>query len=131
MMIGKLAAVTGVPASTIRYWERVGVLPKPPRKGGQRRYSPDAEHLLAVLKLAQSCGFRLMEIRELLHGFTPGFKASRRWQKLTEGKQAELDAQIKRLQAMRRLVAEVRKCECAELTDCGRRAASVMKAAAK
>lgn len=131
MLIGKLAALAEMPASTIRYWERVGILPIPPRTGGRRRYSADAVHLLAVLRLAQACGFRLTEMRELLHGFTPGFRASRRWQKMTQIKQAEIDGQIKRLQAMRRLVVQVQKCDCAELTDCGRRAASVMKSASE
>ena len=37
MTIGELAAQSGPPASTIRYWERIGVLPKPPRVSGQRR----------------------------------------------------------------------------------------------
>ena len=39
MTIGELAAESGMPASTIRYWERIGVLPKPARVSGQRRYS--------------------------------------------------------------------------------------------
>ncbi|MGH9320118.1 MAG: MerR family DNA-binding protein [Vicinamibacteria bacterium] len=86
---------------------------------------------MAVLQLAQSCGFRLTEMHELLNGFAPGFKASRRWKNMAEAKQRELDGRIKCLQAMRRLVAEVRKCRCAQLTDCGRLATSVMRAAAK
>jgi hypothetical protein len=49
MTIGELETETGVPASTIRYWERIGVLPKPARVGGQRRYGPDAVPYLAVL----------------------------------------------------------------------------------
>jgi DNA-binding transcriptional MerR regulator len=36
MTIGELAAESGLPASTIRYWERIGVLPKPLRVSGQR-----------------------------------------------------------------------------------------------
>lgn len=50
MMIGQLEAETVVPASTIRYWERIGVLPKPLRVGGQRRYGLEAIHYLAVLR---------------------------------------------------------------------------------
>ncbi len=74
MTIGELAAESGVPASTIRYWERIGVLPKPPRTNGQRRYAPDAVQRLAVLRLAQACGFRLEEMRRLLHGFSAAVK---------------------------------------------------------
>ena len=82
MTIGELAAESGMPASTIRYWERIGVLPKPLRVSGQRRYAPDAVQRLAVLRLAQACGFHLDEMRHLLHGFGVGVKPPRRWQEL-------------------------------------------------
>lgn len=126
MMIGQLEAETGVPASTIRYWERIGVLPEPLRVGGQRRYRPEAVHHLAVLRLAQACGFHLDEMRYLLHGFRAGVPASRRWRELSKKKIQELDEQIARLRAMRRVVNRVLQCQCVELPQCGRIAASVM-----
>lgn len=129
MTIGELAAESGLPASTIRYWEKIGVLPKPVRAGGQRRYSTDAVQRLALLRLAQACGFRLDEMRHLLHGFDPGVKPPGRWQELARRKQRELDEQIARLKAMRRLVDRVLQCQCVELPECGRIAASVMEAA--
>jgi MerR family transcriptional regulator, redox-sensitive transcriptional activator SoxR len=129
MTIGELAAESGMPASTIRYWERIGVLPKPARVSGQRRYSPDAVQRLAVLRLAQACGFRLEEMRHLLHGFGPGVKPPRRWQELARQERQELDGQIARLKAMRRVVDRVMQCQCLELPECGRIAASVMESA--
>jgi MerR family transcriptional regulator, redox-sensitive transcriptional activator SoxR len=129
MTIGELAAESGMPASTIRYWERIGVLPKPPRMNGQRRYAPDAVQRLAVLRLAQACGFRLDEMRHLLHGFGTGVQPPRRWQELARKKRQELDGQIARLKAMRRVVDRVMQCQCLELTECGRIAASVMETA--
>jgi DNA-binding transcriptional MerR regulator len=42
MTIGELASRSRVPASTIRYWERIGALPLPVRVSGQRRYGEDA-----------------------------------------------------------------------------------------
>jgi MerR family transcriptional regulator, redox-sensitive transcriptional activator SoxR len=129
MTIGELAAESGMPASTIRYWERIGVLPKPLRVSGQRRYTPDAVQRLAVLRLAQACGFRLDEMHRLLHGFPAGVTPPRRWQELARRKQQELDEQIARLKAMRRLVDRVMTCQCLDLTECGRIAASVMESA--
>lgn len=129
MTIGELAAESRMPASTIRYWEKIGVLPKPPRVSGQRRYSTDAVGRLAVLRLAQACGFRLDEMRHLLHGFGAGVKPPRRWQELARRKRQEIDEQIERLQGMRRVVDRVLRCECVELPDCGRIAASVMEPA--
>src|SRR5690349_19572124 len=104
MTIGDLAAETGVPASTIRYWERIGVLPKTARVSGQRRYGPDAVHSLSVLRLAQACGFHLQEMRHLLHGFHAGVPASRRWQEMAQKKMRELDEQMARLEAMRKVL---------------------------
>ena len=127
MMIGQLEAETGIPASTIRYWERIGVLPKPLRVGGQRRYGPEAVHYLAVLRLAQACGFCLSEMRHLLHEFRSSVPAARRWQELSKKKIQELDAQIARLKAMGRVVNRVLQCQCVELPECGRIAASVME----
>jgi DNA-binding transcriptional MerR regulator len=116
MTIGELAVESGIPASTIRYWEKIGVMLKPVRASGQRRYQPDAIHQLAVLRLAQSCGFRLDEMRHLLHGFGPGVTPPRRWQELAHKKQQELDEQIARLKAMQRLVGScpaMRVCRAA------------------
>ena len=116
MTIGELSKESGVPASTIRYYERIGVLPRPGRVSGQRRYSPDALDRLAVLRLAQACGFRIEEMRQLLHGFKPGVTASRRWQELARLKREELDAQMVVSFALcRRLVDRVLECQCPEV----------------
>jgi DNA-binding transcriptional MerR regulator len=124
MTIGELASKSGVPASTIRYWERIEVLPTPARAGGQRRYANDSVHRLAVLRLAQACGFQLDEMRHLLHGFLAGTAPPRRWRELARKKQQEIDGRIAQLQGMRRVVDRILHCQCVELADCGRTAAS-------
>ena len=123
MTIGELSFQTSVPASTIRYWERIGVLPKAARVSGQRRYPPDAAHQLALLQTAQACGFRLDEMRRLLRGFNPGVPASARWKELAGKKLLELDGRMAQLAAMRQLVEGVLQCGCADLAECGRIAA--------
>ena len=87
----------------------------------RRRYPPDAVHRLAVLRLAQACGFHLPEMRHLLHGFAAGVAPSRRWQELARQKQAELDARMAQLMAMQRLLDRVVRCRCPDLIECGRR----------
>lgn len=64
MTIGRLAEITGVPASAIRYWERHGLLPAPERESGQRRYPPEAAERITVLRKCQQAGLTLVEIRE-------------------------------------------------------------------
>jgi MerR family transcriptional regulator, redox-sensitive transcriptional activator SoxR len=129
MTIGDLSAKVQLPASTIRYWERIGVLPKAARVNGQRRYGPDAVHRVSLLQLAQACGFRLDEMRHLITGFRANVPASRRWQDLTRKKLWELDDQIARLEAMRQLLERVSQCKCADLADCGRIAYAVTSGA--
>ena len=131
MTIGQLAQESGLPASTIRYYEGIGVLPQPLRVNGQRRYGEGAVHRLSVIRLARACGFRLDEMRDLFQGFRPGVPASRRWQKLALAKRGELEEQMAKLRAMRRVVDRVLECSCAELAECGRIAASVMEASTR
>lgn len=119
MTIGELATQSEVPASTIRYYERIGVLPVPERISGQRRYSRAAVHRLAVLRLAQACGFRLDEMRQLISGFRPGIPASRRWQELAHRKRAELALEAERVRAIQKLLDRVLQCRCADLDECG------------
>ncbi len=72
MTIGALAARTGVGVETIRYYERIGVLPRAPRGGsaqahaGYRRYDEAAAERLAFVRRARDLGFSLDEVRELL-----------------------------------------------------------------
>ena len=126
MKIGEISEQSGVPASTIRYYERIGILPRTARVGGQRRYAPDAIHRLAVLKLAQYCGFTLDEMRQLLYGFRPAVPPSQRWRQLARKKQGELDVEIGRISEMKRMLGSVAGCQCADLAECGRRAARVV-----
>ena len=67
LTIGKLASRGGVNIQTIRYYERSGLLPKPPRAAsGYRLYAGDSVRRLSFIKQAQLLGFSLSEIQELL-----------------------------------------------------------------
>jgi MerR family transcriptional regulator, mercuric resistance operon regulatory protein len=61
--IGKLAREAGVHVETIRYYERKGYLDRPDAFGGYRQYSDEAVALVRLLKVAQSMGFTLREVR--------------------------------------------------------------------
>lgn len=65
--IGELSKRTGVHIETIRYYERSGVMPKPPRsEGGQRTYDETFVRRLAFVSRSRQLGFSLDEIRSLL-----------------------------------------------------------------
>lgn len=65
--IGELSRRTGVNVETIRYYERVALMPRPPRtQGGHRAYAGDALRTLAFIKRSRELGFGLDDIRALL-----------------------------------------------------------------
>ena len=68
LTIGEVARRAGVATSSIRYYERIELLPKPERVGGQRRYGTDVLGKLGFIGVAQSAGFKLSEIKELIDG---------------------------------------------------------------
>jgi DNA-binding transcriptional MerR regulator len=103
-------------ASAIRFYEKKGLLPKPIRCGGQRRYNPAILGRLALLQRARDCGLTLEEAKAL---FNDSGRPRERWQRVAQKKLAELDALIERVAAMRRLLQ--RRCDCADLDECGRR----------
>jgi DNA-binding transcriptional MerR regulator len=95
--IGELSETSGLSASTLRYWERVGVLPKASRVSGQRRYPPEVVNMVDILRLAKACGFSLPEMRRFMVGFSPKAFPSERWRTSLREHQAVLEAQVVRL----------------------------------
>ena len=65
--IGALSKRTGVNIETIRYYERIGIMPKPRRSGGgYRMYGPDHVKRLTFVRRGRELGFSLDELRDLL-----------------------------------------------------------------
>jgi len=118
-MIGQVAKESGFAASAIRYYEQVGLLPRPVRIGGRRQYDSSALERLAILERAKACGFSLAETRQLFCGFREGVQPSERWQTLARRKIAELDQLARKIAATRELLQ--RPCACQDLAECGRR----------
>jgi MerR family redox-sensitive transcriptional activator SoxR len=120
MTIGEVARRTGLRASAIRYYEKIGLLPKTQRAGGQRQYERGVLNYLEVIDVAKRAGFRMDEIRHLFHGFGQGIPAFRRWQLLAQRKIREMDDLIARAKKMKRLLKKADRCKCLDLEDCGK-----------
>ena len=72
LTIGKIAAEAEVAIDTVRYYERAGLLPAPPRReSGYREYPPDTVKRLRFIRRAKNLGFSLPEIAELLELSSP------------------------------------------------------------
>jgi len=120
MPIGALARVSGLAPSAIRYYESQGLLPKPGRRGGQRRYGAQDLGRLRIIQLARSAGFTIAETRTFLTGFSTTVTPAARWRTLAERKLAEINEQMERCARMKELLESSFHCGCPAVTDCER-----------
>jgi MerR family redox-sensitive transcriptional activator SoxR len=122
MGIGEVARRAGLRPSALRYYEGIGLLPRPERTNGQRRY--DGEVLrevldrLGVVRVAQQAGFTITEIGVLLNGFSEDTPPSERWRELASEKLPEVEALVERALGMKRSLERGLRCECLRLEDC-------------
>jgi MerR family mercuric resistance operon transcriptional regulator len=121
LTIGRLAKEAGVNLETVRFYERQGLLPKPPRSSsGYRLFPTDAARRLRFIRRAQELGFSLKEIRELLSLRVSRTTKSKDIRVRTEGKIADIEAKIRSLESMKRTLRELTNvCDgCAPLAEC-------------
>ncbi len=102
--IAGLATAAGVHVETVRYYQRRGLMPEPPRPlGSVRRYSQADVERLRFIKRAQSVGFTLAEIRTLLGLRTR--RSCRTTRELAAAKLRVMDGRIRELRHLRRELA--------------------------
>jgi MerR family redox-sensitive transcriptional activator SoxR len=120
MPIGQVANATGLAPSAIRYYEKAGLLPKPTRQSGQRRYGPDIVGRLRIIQLARDAGFTIAETRTFLSGFSATVPPAARWRSLAERKLEEIDLLMTRAARMKNLLESSFRCGCVRIDDCER-----------
>lgn len=116
MKIGELAKVTNIPVETIRYYEKIGLMPEPARsEGGQRRYHRKHRERLRFIRHSRELGFTLDDIRELLamseqHGHADSIARRHR---------AAVQSRIRSLTALRdELDRMIEECEQGHEGEC-------------
>jgi len=114
LTISGLARDGGVGVETVRYYQRRGLLETPPDAGGVRRYGEADRRRLRFIRSAQTAGFTLEQIGELL-ALDAGQDRARARQ-LAEARLVELDARIAELEAARTALRRLAKA-CG---DCGK-----------
>jgi MerR family redox-sensitive transcriptional activator SoxR len=117
--IGEVANRSGVPASTIRYYEQIELLPPADRVNGRRRYDNSILQRLGTIRLAQQAGFTIAEIQMLMHHFPANTPPSERWQLMATQKLDELEERLKTIEAMKEILEQTLDCRCETLEDCG------------
>jgi len=121
LTIGHLAREAGVNLETVRYYERRGLLPKPPRSAsGYRLFPSDAARRLRFISRAQELGFSLKEIRELLSLRVSRTTTSKDIRTRAEAKIADIDAKIRSLGSMKKALRKLTSvCEgCVPVKEC-------------
>jgi DNA-binding transcriptional MerR regulator len=125
--IGDVAQASGRSASSIRYYERVGLIPAPERVSGQRRYPRAVLRTLAVIGTAQRAGLTLAEIKALLAanpgdgghaGHADDSGVSDCLRQVATRKLPQVRALIERAERVRRWLEAAAGCACPTLDDC-------------
>lgn len=114
LRIGELAERSGVSVEALRYYERVGLLPKAPRSANGYRYYPaeDVERIGFILR-AKALGFTLGDIRDLLSLQVDADEHTCKEVKaVADTKLAEIDTKLAELQRMRQALAVLTRACC-------------------
>lgn len=120
--IGELSRATGVHVETIRYYQRLGLLPVPPRDRGPRRYGPEAVDRLLLIRHARHLTFSLAEVGGLLAA-SDDERCAAAVRDIAAARLAKVEREVGTLQEIARELAElVRQVETA-----GRSAARILQ----
>ena len=121
LTIGHLAKQAAVNLETVRYYERRGLLPRPPRSAsGYRLFPAEAARRLRFIRRAQELGFSLTEIGELLSLRVSRSTTSGDIRARAKAKIADIEAKIKSLESMKNALRKLTSaCEgCIPVTEC-------------
>jgi DNA-binding transcriptional MerR regulator len=110
MTIGGLAKSADVPVSTLRYYERMGLLTPDSRSDGNyRMYGPGARERLGFIRSAKDAGFTLDDVAALM-GIRVGTKsACAEVGELIEHRLADLEGRIRDMKRLKRTLADLRQ----------------------
>ena len=121
LTIGHLARESGMNLETVRYYERRGLLPKPPRSAsGYRLFPIEAAQRLRFIQRAKELGFSLKEIGELLSLRVSPTTTSAGIRMKAKSKIADIRSKIRSLESMEKTLRKLTKsCTgCGPITEC-------------
>lgn len=117
--IGVLSRESGVNLETIRYYERIGLIPAPPRSSsGYRRYDEDALKRLRFIRRGRELGFGVEAIKTLLQLANHPEQPCHQADQLAKTHLAEVEAKIDDLLAMRDVLRQLTACKSQSAEHC-------------
>ncbi len=120
MQIGELARITSTKVETIRFYEKIGLLPEPGRiAGNYRDYGGDHLARLSFIRRARDLGFTLDQVRELLALSDDRDRSCGAVDTVARAHLAQIDQKIADLRALRRELDElIGQCRQGAISDC-------------
>lgn len=118
--IGELGRLTETKVETVRYYERVGLLPHPPRSSGNYRVYGGA-HLgrLGFIRRARELGFPLDQVRELLELAGQQTRSCEQVDKLVQAHVTDIARRIYDLQTLQQELTQLlAQCQHGKVADC-------------
>ena len=118
--IGALARRTGANIETIRYYERIGLLPAPPRTaGGRRAYGDKHTRILRFIRRARELGFAINDIRALIELAEPGGATCAEVEAIARAHLTNIRAKLADLAGLERVLTQtVDQCAREETSAC-------------
>lgn len=107
-----------MPASRIRYYEKIGLLKPQPRVSGNRIFDKKALDSLRFIQLAQNAGFSLEEMKALLDSAAHASPSSRQWREIVKKRRQELQSKMDQIKQMDYILSQLTSCKCATLNEC-------------
>lgn len=119
MNIGTASDASGVSQRMIRHYEKIGLVPAPPRRGSYRDYSEADVHRLRFIANARDLGFPIEEIRTLLGLWSDRSRSSSEVKMLAQARADELGRKAATLEALRSTLLDlVNRCHGDDRPDC-------------
>lgn len=127
LTISQVARTTSLRTSTLRYYERIGLLPPPKRVSGRRNYSLSILDEIALIWFAKKAGFTLKEISVLKNGKLRTSTLQRSWREMAQSKNIALDLIISRAQQSKTRLGMLSQCHCRDIKECSQRIAALYR----
>ena len=119
LSVGELARRSGVPVSTLHFYEAQGLISGWRTDGNQRRYAREVLRRVALIRTAQAVGISLADVAAALASLPADGAPSRAdWSRLSAGWRAELDERIAQLTRLRDTLDDCIGCGCLSIDRC-------------
>lgn len=119
LSVGDVARRSGVPVSTLHFYESKGLISSQRSLGNQRRYARDVLRRVAFIRVAQRVGINLADIEAALATLPATAAPSREdWAQLSAAWRAELDERMAQLKKLRDTLDDCIGCGCLSIDRC-------------